>query len=147
MFVILLAQFNSLYNSVVVLLAVIMSVTGVLIGMLVMDQTFSIIMTGTGVVAGLAPMMFGISVDFFNGGYTVDAPTALWWKQLATAVVFGLGLATILTLIVTPALLAVRVWVTKGAKAEDIAWVDGSFQTEKSAPSKRKTHLPPHAAE
>ena len=162
MFVILLAQFNSLYNSVVVLLAVILSVTGVLIGMLVMDQTFSIIMTGTGVVAlagivvnnnivlidtyqeysrymprveaitrtaearirpvllttittmaGLAPMMFGISVDFFKGGYTVDAPTALWWKQLATAVVFGLGLATILTLIVTPALLAVRVWVTK----------------------------------
>jgi len=51
MFVILLAQFNSLYNSIVVLLAVILSVTGVLIGMLVMDQTFSIIMTGTGVVA------------------------------------------------------------------------------------------------
>ncbi len=163
MFVILLAQFNSFYNSVIVLVAVVLSVTGVLIGMLVMDQTFSIIMTGTGVVAlagivvnnnivlidtyqeyarymprieaitrtaearirpvllttittmaGLAPMMFGISVDFFNGGYTVDAPTALWWKQLATAVVFGLGLATILTLIVTPALLAARVWIVKG---------------------------------
>lgn len=162
MFVILLAQFNSFYNSVVVLLAVVLSVTGVLIGMLVMDQTFSIIMTGTGVVAlagivvnnnivlidtyqefarymprieaitrtaearirpvllttittmaGLAPMMFGVSVDFFNGGYTIDAPTALWWKQLATAVVFGLGLATVLTLVVTPALLAVRVWITK----------------------------------
>jgi len=189
MFVILLAQFNSFYNSVVVLLAVIMSVTGVLIGMLVMDQTFSIIMTGTGVVAlagivvnnnivlidtyqeyarymprieaitrtaearirpvllttittmaGLAPMMFGISVDFFNGGYTVDAPTALWWKQLATAVVFGLGLATILTLIVTPALLAVRVWVTKALIAlgvyyerrrfgpETQSWVDRSMR-------------------
>ena len=161
MFVILLAQFNSFYNSLIVLLAVVLSVTGVLIGMLVMDQTFSIIMTGTGVVAlagivvnnnivlidtyqeyarylprveaitrtaearirpvllttittmaGLTPMMFGISVDFFNGGYTVDAPTALWWKQLATAVVFGLGLATVLTLVVTPAMLAIRVWVT-----------------------------------
>ncbi|MXU65642.1 efflux RND transporter permease subunit [Oceanomicrobium pacificus] len=160
MFVILLAQFNSFYNSVLVLLAVIMSVTGVLIGMLVMDQTFSVIMTGTGIVAlagivvnnnivlidtyqeyarymprleaivrtaearirpvllttittmaGLTPMMFGVSLDFFGGGYTIDAPTALWWKQLATAVVFGLGLATILTLIVTPALLAVRVWI------------------------------------
>ena len=158
MFVILLAQFNSVYNSVVVLTAVVLSVTGVLIGMLVMDQAFSIIMTGTGIVAlagivvnnnivlidtyqeyakylprteaivrtaedrirpvllttvttmaGLTPMMFGVSVDFFAGGYTVDAPTALWWKQLATAVVFGLGLATVLTLVVTPALLAVRV--------------------------------------
>ena len=48
MFVILLAQFNSFYNSAVVLIAVVLSVTGVLIGMLVMDQTFSIIMTGTG---------------------------------------------------------------------------------------------------
>ncbi len=162
MFVILLAQFNSVYNSILVLLAVVLSVTGVLIGMLVMDQTFSIIMTGTGIVAlagivvnnnivlidtyqeysrymprleaitrtaearirpvllttittmaGLAPMMFGLSIDFINGGYSIDAPTSLWWKQLATAVVFGLGLATFLTLIVTPALLAARIWIMK----------------------------------
>jgi len=30
----------------------------------------------------------------------------LWWKQLATAVVFGLGIATVLTLVFIPALLA-----------------------------------------
>ena len=159
MFIILLAQFNSVYNSVLVLLAVVLSTTGVLIGMLVMDQTFSIIMTGTGIVAlagivvnnniilidtyqeysrymprieaiirtaedrirpvllttittmaGLAPMMFGLSLDFINGGYSIDSPTALWWKQLATAVVFGLGIATMLTLVFTPSLLALRVW-------------------------------------
>ncbi len=161
MFVILLAQFNSFYNAVLVLLAVVLSTTGVLIGMLVMDQTFSIIMTGTGIVAlagivvnnnivlidtyqeysqymprveaitrtaearirpvllttittmaGLAPMMFGLSLDFWGGGYTIDSPTALWWKQLATAVVFGLGIATVLTLIFTPSMLAIRVWVS-----------------------------------
>ncbi|WP_171207192.1 MULTISPECIES: efflux RND transporter permease subunit [unclassified Ruegeria] len=161
MFVILLAQFNSFYNSVLVLLAVVLSTTGVLIGMIVMEQPFSIIMTGTGIVAlagivvnnnivlidtyqeysrympridaivrtaearirpvllttlttmaGLTPMMFGLSLDFIGGGYSIDSPTALWWKQLATAVVFGLGTATVLTLIVTPSLLALRVWVT-----------------------------------
>ncbi|EEX10380.1 acriflavin resistance protein [Ruegeria lacuscaerulensis ITI-1157] len=161
MFVILLAQFNSFYNSVLVLLAVVLSTTGVLIGMMVMQQPFSIIMTGTGIVAlagivvnnnivlidtyqeysrympridaivrtaearirpvllttlttmaGLTPMMFGLSLDFINGGYSIDSPTALWWKQLATAVVFGLGIATVLTLIVTPSFLALRVWVT-----------------------------------
>ena len=161
MFIILLAQFNSIYNSVLVLLAVVLSTTGVLIGMLVMDQTFSIIMTGTGIVAlagivvnnniilidtfqeferymprieaiirtaqarirpvllttittmaGLAPMMFGLSINFADGGYTIDSPTALWWKQLATAVVFGLGIATVLTLMVTPSMLAIRVWAT-----------------------------------
>ncbi|MDQ2089190.1 efflux RND transporter permease subunit [Marimonas arenosa] len=161
MFIILLAQFNSFYNSVLVLLAVVLSTTGVLIGMVVMDQTFSIIMTGTGIVAlagivvnnnivlidtyqeysgymprieaiirtaedrirpvllttittmaGLAPMMFGLSLDFFVGGYSIDSPTALWWKQLATAVVFGLGIATVLTLVFTPSMLALRVWFT-----------------------------------
>ncbi|WP_292288633.1 efflux RND transporter permease subunit [Marivita sp.] len=161
MFIILLAQFNSIFNAFLVLLAVVLSTTGVLIGMLVMDQTFSIIMTGTGIVAlagivvnnnivlidtyqeyarymprieaivrtaedrirpvllttittmaGLAPMMFGLSLDFYGGGYTIDSPTALWWKQLATAVVFGLGIATILTLVFTPSMLAARVWFT-----------------------------------
>jgi multidrug efflux pump len=166
MFVILLAQFNSFYNSILVLLAVILSTTGVLIGMMVMDQNFSIIMTGTGIVAlagivvnnnivlidtyqeyskfmpkleaivrtaedrirpvllttgttmaGLAPMMYGVSLNFFDGGYSIDAPTALWWKQLATAVVFGLGIATVLTLIFTPSMLALRIWITRGAGA------------------------------
>ena len=160
MFIILLAQFNSFYNSVVVLLAVILSTVGVLIGMLVMQQPFSVIMTGTGIVAlagivvnnnivlidtyqefskylprieaiirtaeqrirpvllttittmaGLAPMMFGLSLNFINGGYSVDSPTSLWWKQLATAVVFGLGIATMLTLVFTPSLLALRIWI------------------------------------
>lgn len=159
MFIILLAQFNSVYNAVLVLAAVVLSTTGVLIGMLTMNQPFSIIMTGTGIVAlagivvnnnivlidtyqeysrymprieaiirtaearirpvllttittmaGLTPMMLGISLDFAEGGYSVDSPTALWWKQLATAVVFGLGIATVLTLVFTPAMLALRVW-------------------------------------
>jgi multidrug efflux pump len=50
-----------------------------------------VLLTTITTMAGLAPMMFGLSLDFFGGGYTVDSPTALWWKQLATAVVFGLG--------------------------------------------------------
>lgn len=159
MFIILLAQFNSFYNATLVLLAVVLSTTGVLIGMLVMNQPFSIIMTGTGVVAlagivvnnnivlidtyqeysqympridaivrtaqarirpvllttittmaGLAPMMFGLSLDFVSGGYSFESPTSLWWTQLATAVVFGLGIATVLTLVFTPSMLAARVW-------------------------------------
>ncbi len=165
MFIILLAQFNSFYNAVLVLLAVVMSTAGSLVGMLVMDQPFSIIMTGTGIVAlagivvnnniilidtyqeysqymprteaitrtaedrirpvllttittmaGLAPMMFGLSLDFMNGGYSIDSPTSLWWKQLATAVVFGLGIATVLTLVFTPSMLAVRVWIVTYAQ-------------------------------
>ena len=36
----------------------------------------------------------------------IGAPSTQWWIQLSTAIVFGLGFATVLTLIVTPALLS-----------------------------------------
>jgi multidrug efflux pump len=75
-----------------------------------------VLLTTITTMAGLAPMMFGLSLDFFGGGYSLDSPTALWWKQLATAVVFGLGIATMLTLVFTPSMLALRVWVTTYAR-------------------------------
>ena len=69
-----------------------------------------VLLTTITTMAGLAPMMFGLSLNFINGGYSIDSPTSLWWKQLATAVVFGLGIATMLTLVFTPSLLALRIW-------------------------------------
>jgi len=86
-----------------------------------------VLLTTVTTMAGLTPMMLGISLDFFAGGYSVDSPTALWWKQLATAVVFGLGLATVLTLILTPALLALRVWIGIGAYRTGTALAALSF--------------------
>jgi len=80
------------------------------------DRIRPVILTTITTMAGLTPMMFGLSLDFSGGGYTVDSPTALWWKQLATAVVFGLGIATFLTLMVTPSLLAMRIWVVTYAR-------------------------------
>jgi len=74
------------------------------------DRIRPVLLTTITTMAGLAPMMFGLSLDFFNGGYAFNSPTALWWKQLATAVVFGLGIATVLTLVFTPAMLALRIW-------------------------------------
>ena len=68
MFIILLAQFNSFYNAFVVLIAVVLSTVGVLIGMLVMQQPFSIIMTGTGIVAlaGIVVNNNIVLIDTFN---------------------------------------------------------------------------------
>ena len=51
MFAVLLAQFNSFYHAVLVLLAVVLSSAGVLLGLIVLSQPFSVIMTGVGVVA------------------------------------------------------------------------------------------------
>jgi multidrug efflux pump len=74
-----------------------------------------VLLTTITTMAGLSPMMLGLSLDFVQGGYSIDSPTAMWWKQLATAVVFGLGIATVLTLAFTPSLLALRVWLSIGA--------------------------------
>ncbi len=51
MFIILVTQFNSFYQTFITLLTVVLGVLGVLIGMMITGQSFSIIMTGTGVVA------------------------------------------------------------------------------------------------
>jgi multidrug efflux pump len=49
--VVLLAMFNSFYHASLILVAVILAMIGSLLGMVVMGQSFSIIMTGTGLLA------------------------------------------------------------------------------------------------
>ena len=155
MFIILLMQFNSLYCTMLTLSTVVLSTIGVLLGMVVTGQTFSVIMTGTGVVAlagivvnnsivlidtyqrllatgmdkvdvvlkaagqrlrpillttittmiGLFPMAIQASVDVFNRTVQIGEPTAAWWVQLSTAIIFGLGFSTLLTLVLVPVLL------------------------------------------
>lgn len=154
--IILVTQFNSFYRSFLVLTAVVMSTIGVMLGLIITGQTFSIVMTGIGVIAlagivvnnnivlidtyahlvregmepmeaivrtgaqrlrpvmlttittivGLLPMVFQVNIDFVARAVSVGAPSTQWWVQLATAVAFGLAFSTVLTLIVTPALLA-----------------------------------------
>ena len=156
MFIILLMQFNSLYCTLLTLSTVVLSTIGVLLGMVLTGQTFSVIMTGTGVVAlagivvnnsivlidtyqrlldtgmekldailktagqrlrpillttittmiGLLPMALQISVNMFQRTVQVAEPTAAWWVQLSTAIIFGLGFSTMLTLVLVPVMLS-----------------------------------------
>ena len=46
-----------------------------------------------------------MNVEFMSREITLGAPATQWWINLSTAIVFGLGFATVLTLIVTPAAL------------------------------------------
>lgn len=164
MFIILVTQYNSFYQTAITLFTVVLSVIGVLIGMTVTGQKFSIIMTGTGVVAlagivvnnaivlidtynrmredvddpvmavlktaaqrlrpimlttittiaGLVPMATEVNLDFINRTIAVGGITSIWWVQLSTAIIFGLGFSTLLTLVVVPvALAAPSVWSRK----------------------------------
>ncbi|MEE9210922.1 MAG: efflux RND transporter permease subunit, partial [Kiloniellales bacterium] len=51
MAIILVTQFNSFYSAFLILSAVIMSTVGVMLGLLITDQPFGIVMTGIGVIA------------------------------------------------------------------------------------------------
>ncbi|WP_068316540.1 efflux RND transporter permease subunit [Polycladidibacter hongkongensis] len=162
MLIILLTQFNSFYQTFLTLTTVVLSVFGVLLGMLVTGQKFSVIMTGTGIlalagivvnnsivlidtynrfrhdgmvpldailktatqrirpilltttttIAGLLPMATQLSFNFVERVTSYVTITSAWWVQLSTAVIFGLGFSTLLTLVVIPTLIAApSVWV------------------------------------
>ncbi len=156
MSVILLLQFNSFYHVFLTILAVVMSVFGVLLG-LVFYSYVSMILTLTGVIAlagivvnnnivlidayqrlrehgfdavdaavrtaaqrlrpvflttlttvvGLMPLILGWQANIFTGEFsTKGSSTSEIWAPISYVVACGLGFATILTLIVTPVMLA-----------------------------------------
>ena len=155
MFIILLIQFNNFYQSFIVMSAIVFSVAGVLIGLMVTGRPFGIVMGGIGVIAlagivvnnnivlidtynqlkklgqspleaalrtgaqrlrpvvltsvttalGLMPMVIGLNINFYSREIVYGAPSTQWWTELSSAIAGGLLVATVLTLVVTPAML------------------------------------------
>jgi multidrug efflux pump len=69
------------------------------------ERARPVALTAVTAILGVLPIAFGINLDFVEREVVVGAPSTQWWISLSTAIVFGLGFATILTLIVTPAAL------------------------------------------
>ena len=67
-----------------------------------------VMLTTITTILGLMPMVLGLNINFVSREVSIGAPAMQWWSQLSTAIVFGLGFATILTLVVTPSALMVR---------------------------------------
>ncbi|MGE4553303.1 MAG: efflux RND transporter permease subunit [Desulfovibrionaceae bacterium] len=157
-FFVLVAQFNSVAVPLIILTSVVLSLMGVLLGLLVCHMPFGIIMTGVGVISlagvvvnnaivlidyfeqlktrgravrealieagltrfrpviltavttvlGLLPMATGVSFDFHTLRWDVGGESTQWWGSMAVAVIFGLGVATLLTLVVVPVLCSLR---------------------------------------
>ena len=158
MLILLLTQFNSFYQSLLILSAVFMSFVGVLLGLLIANRPFSSTMTGISIVTlagivvnnnivlidtfnrlkfespetdrleliratckqrlrpiiltsattifGLLPLAMGLSLDLLGRDISIGTRVVDWWQNLALSIVFGLGFSTLLTLIFTPAALA-----------------------------------------
>ena len=68
MFIILVTQFNSIYQALLVLSAIVLSTAGVLMGLLVNGQSFGIVMVGMGLIAlaGIVVNNNIILIDTYN---------------------------------------------------------------------------------
>jgi multidrug efflux pump len=69
------------------------------------ERARPVVLTAVTAILGVLPIAFGMNIEFMAREVTVGAPSTQWWINLSTAIVFGLGFATVLTLIVTPAAL------------------------------------------
>ncbi|HOD81845.1 MAG TPA: efflux RND transporter permease subunit [Phycisphaerae bacterium] len=151
---VLVAQFNTLSVPLVIMTTVLLSTMGVMIGLLIHNMPFGVIMTGIGVIslagvvvnnaivlldyirrlqregkdvveaaieagitrlrpvmltaittiAGLIPTAAGFSFDIHTWSWATKSESSQWWASMAIAVIYGLGFATLLTLVVVPSL-------------------------------------------
>jgi multidrug efflux pump len=103
--------------------------------------------TGT-TVLGLLPMVFELNVDFINGALSRGSTTSDWWVLLSSAVVYGLLFSTLLTLVLTPVLLAAPAVIGARAPAA-LDRVVGAFRQlfgKRPAPPPPATEEEPSAA-
>ena len=63
-----------------------------------------VMLTAITTILGLLPMATGISFDFKKLAWDIGGESSQWWGPMAVAVIFGLGIATMLTLVVVPVL-------------------------------------------
>jgi multidrug efflux pump len=63
-----------------------------------------VMLTAVTTILGLIPMAAGITYDFRTGEWIIGGESSQWWGPLAISVAYGLGFATLLTLIVVPTL-------------------------------------------
>jgi len=69
------------------------------------ERARPVVLTAVTAILGVLPIAFGINIEFVSPEITIGAPATQSWIHLSTAIVIGLGCATVLTLIVTPAAL------------------------------------------
>ncbi|MCP3941603.1 MAG: efflux RND transporter permease subunit [Desulfobacteraceae bacterium] len=63
-----------------------------------------VMLTAITTILGLLPMVTGISYDFHVMALSMTSESSQWWRSMAIVVIFGLMIATVLTLVVVPTL-------------------------------------------
>lgn len=63
-----------------------------------------VLLTAVTTILGLIPMVTGVSYDFHTWEISWVSESTQWWRSMAIVVIFGLMIATFLTLVVVPTL-------------------------------------------
>ncbi len=63
-----------------------------------------VLLTAVTTILGLIPLSTGIEFDFIGFELSTNGESSQWWKGMGVAVIFGLGFATFLTLVLVPVL-------------------------------------------
>jgi multidrug efflux pump len=66
-----------------------------------------VMLTAITTILGLLPRATGVSFDFRKMTLDIGGESSQWWGPMAVAVIFGLGFATLLTLILVPVMCSV----------------------------------------
>ncbi len=61
-----------------------------------------VLLTAITTILGLIPLTTGINIDFFAFDFSLGGESKEWWGPMGIAVIFGLAVATVLTLVVVP---------------------------------------------
>jgi multidrug efflux pump len=69
------------------------------------ERARPVVLTAATAILGVLPIAFGLNLELLNRETTIGAPSTQWWVSLSSAIVFGLAFSTVLTLVVTPAML------------------------------------------
>ncbi len=178
-FIVLVSQFSSITVPLVIISSVVLSLMGVMTGLMVTGTAFGIIMTGVGVVSlagivvnnaivlldyiiqlrergmgkieaimlagetrfrpviltavttilGLIPLTTGMSLDFaalfradFGNSLVIGSDSSQYWGPMGVAVIWGLAVATFLTLVVVPVMYSALEPFKRGLHAMAFAW-------------------------
>ena len=76
-----------------------------------------VMLTTITTICGLLPMVFQLNVNFAGGHIGQGSQSSEWWVLLSTAVVAGLAFSTVLTLVLTPVMLAAPTVIWRRATA------------------------------
>jgi len=80
-----------------------------------------VFLTATTTMLAVVPILTGVSFDFHHWQVIWQSESAEWWLSMAVVIFFGLGLATLLTLVVVPALFSLTEDAREWARASGYA--------------------------